>query len=268
MRKLVLGVGALAVLTACDDTLFNTSHDSGSGGEGYCGVQALMEAECGTCHGSGSPSAGLDLVSDLAGSTIDVTGTYGHVLVVPGDSSASFLYTKMSDEGVTDGGIMPPGSTLLDADKLAIVSDWIDSGASTECAEGDTDTDTDADSDTDADTDTDTDTDVGWCNTKALFETEGCTGCHDSGAAGWAWVDLQTDPYTALVMEPAQGTEGAILVVPGYPDASLLYRKVNHSLGESEGDVMPPPDAPQLDQAHIDTIHDWIAAGAGHEDCD
>ena len=264
MRKLALGVGALAALTACDDTLFNTeTPDTGPMAEGYCGAQQLLEAECATCHGDGNPSAGLDLVTDLHAATVNVTGSeWGQVLVVPGDKESSFLYLKMTDRQGESGAVMPMGGAL-DPDKLAIIGDWIESGASSDCAEGD------ADTDADADTDTDTDTDVAgtWCATEAIFTSQGCVDCHDSGAAGYSHLDFTADAYPQLVLQPATGSEGAVLVVPGYPEASLLYRKVSHTVSEGEGDVMPPPEAPKLDDAYVQSVYDWIAAGAIEEDC-
>ena len=57
--------------------------------------------------------------------------------------------------------------------------------------------------------------------------------------------------------------QGNVLrVAPGDPDASYLVRKVQGTAGIS-GQRMPLV-GPPLDQATIDQIRSWIAAGAGN----
>ncbi len=85
-------------------------------------------------------------------------------------------------------------------------------------------------------------------------------GCHVSGgqfpeltAAGMAnWMGQNSKLVTS---EP--------LVVPGNPDGSWLYRKVNGTQGANGGALMPLGAAMPTSDAQV--IHDWIADGASTE---
>ena len=121
------------LLVGCDDTIFGKAGEGGGGGtdyaDGYEGVVEIMADNCTSCHPSGGGSAGLDLESDLCGTTVDVTAqNYDGTLVVAGDASTSVLWAKMADNGEF-GGVMPP-SGGLDASVVEIVAAWIDDGAS------------------------------------------------------------------------------------------------------------------------------------------
>ena len=98
-----------------------------------------------------------------------------------------------------------------------------------------------------------------YCGTQSVFEAS-CLSCHSAGAAV-AGLDLETDPWLALVDAPSANTPDATLVVPGDPVDSLLYRKVSDTQGEDEGDVMPPHSA-GLGQGDLDLLHAWIEGGA------
>jgi hypothetical protein len=57
-----------------------------------------------------------------------------------------------------------------------------------------------------------------------------------------------------------------ILVVPGDPDASLLYRKIERPTPKDLcGDPMPGGGEQQLEDKDIQQIHDWIAKGAKND---
>ena len=274
MNRALFAVCGLAALCACDDTFFGPKPDTGGTpvDDGWCGVQTIYETSCVSCHGSASPTFGLDLATDPHGSTVDVTGSYGKVLVTPGSKEDSLLWLKMAGQQ-EDGGVMPTVGVLPQA-QVDVVGAWIDAGASDVCdesdADADSDADTDTDSDADADTDTDTDTDVGsWCAVADIITGSGaCRDCHDDGADdSYSYIDLMTDPHTALYQAPSQVVPGAVLVVPGYPDASLMYRKISHAQGDEEGQPMPAEGYDKLADADIESVHAWITAGAATEDC-
>lgn len=91
--------------------------------------------------------------------------------------------------------------------------------------------------------------------------------CH-LGAAGSTPIFMDKESsYHALVNMPAGGTKcadsGATLVVPGQPDQSLLYRKIERpSPMDLCGDPMPGGGQAQLDDGGIEQIRSWIAQGA------
>jgi hypothetical protein len=105
-------------------------------------------------------------------------------------------------------------------------------------------------------------TGTGWCAVKAVFDNE-CTQCHStSGQLGG--LDLESDPYAAIVSQPAAADAALTLVTPGDAEASFLYLKL---LSEPPaGGVMPPGSA--LDAATIEIVRAWIADGATQDACD
>ena len=109
------GVEDTAVVTMCDVNL------------------EVFAPHCASCHnGSGA----LDLrATALRGALIGVPSSLAPdaVRVVAGAAADSLLYRKMSDtHGVGEGGVMPPSGRLNEA-HLALVRQWIDGGASTDC---------------------------------------------------------------------------------------------------------------------------------------
>ena len=80
-----------------------------------------------------------------------------------------------------------------------------------------------------------------------IFE-QNCFSCHAAGATYAAF--LLIEDYSALTAENGP-------VVPGDPDASRLYKRL---LGE--GGAQMPFLAPPLPEQEIETIKDWILAGA------
>ena len=91
-----------------------------------------------------------------------------------------------------------------------------------------------------------------------------CANCHvDHGGVPAAGLDL--DPafsYLNLVNAP-NNTLSILLVSPGDPQGSLIFRKVNCiEPGPEMGDPRMPLGRPRLPPTQQALIHDWIAAGA------
>lgn len=104
-------------------------------GSGPAAVDAIVARSCGGsgCHiGEDAPAAGLDLSSGRARVALRGRSSEraGRMIVVPGDPDGSYLLCKLeaacaAREGTTR---MPLGSALT-PDELAIVREWIASGA-------------------------------------------------------------------------------------------------------------------------------------------
>jgi hypothetical protein len=77
---------------------------------------------------------------------------------------------------------------------------------------------------------------------------------------GMAWDSLFNHPPA----NPIAYGAGMMRVMPGNPQASFLYHKLNNSLAAGEGAPMPWNAAP-LDTATIEIIEAWILAGAPSE---
>lgn len=98
----------------------------------------------------------------------------------------------------------------------------------------------------------------------------GIAGCHDpvkkehgmdvSTPAGImsSWVNKMTADH-------CMNNKAVTRVVPGMPDASFVVKLITSTNYCSEVKRMPPPPLPTLTPAQIQTIRDWIAAGAKND---
>jgi predicted CxxxxCH...CXXCH cytochrome family protein len=112
------------------------------------------------------------------------------------------------------------------------------------------------DDDDDTGPTTTTTTEDGFCAVRRAFVQE-CVVCHSSEAPQGD-LDLETDAYAAVV-NVTSAAYGEVLVVPGDPEGSLLYRKVSGTQSGTEGDPMPPNgDLPAV----ATTVRQWITDGA------
>lgn len=93
-----------------------------------------------------------------------------------------------------------------------------------------------------------------------------CTSCHsDAGrtpAAGL--VLLEGRSYESLVGQPSRFKSGAILVVPGDPDASYMIQKLEGS-ADIAGSRMPRGTGPFLTPGQMQIIRRWIELGAKND---
>ena len=83
-----------------------------------------------------------------------------------------------------------------------------------------------------------------------------CTGCH--GAGGNGGLDLRASAGPAALVNVAASSYAGSRVVPGDPQSSVLYLKLEGD--PSAGQRMPQGGA--LSTAELTIIHDWIVAGA------
>ena len=100
---------------------------------GYDDVQAIFDANCTSCHGGSSPSAGMDLSGDAYTTIVNQPSddVPSMDLVEPGDSANSYLLHKTAGTQSSVGGSgqsMPFGSTLSAADQ-SVIETWVDEGA-------------------------------------------------------------------------------------------------------------------------------------------
>jgi hypothetical protein len=73
-----------------------------------------------------------------------------------------------------------------------------------------------------------------WCGVHSILNRN-FLACHSAGGA-LGGLDLETDPYAALVNAPSTNDPSTIRVVPTDPDASLLVAKL-----EGDGTSLMPP---------------------------
>ena len=96
-------------------------------------------------------------------------------------------------------------------------------------------------------------------NTEILGPSCALAGCHADGTVN-GMVLAPGAEYDALVDAPSIGSVGQTLVIPADADGSYVVLKLEDAVGIT-GTAMPPPFG-GLDPADIQTIRDWIDAGA------
>ena len=103
---------------------------------------------------------------------------------------------------------------------------------------------------------------TGYAGVEQIFARScGGTGCHVGEEAPAGKLDLSPgNAYAQLVGTPSLAVR-MDRVAPGDPDASYLWCKVAGTCAARQGARMPL-DAPALDDVDLETIREWIAAGA------
>ncbi len=109
-----------------------------------------------------------------------------------------------------------------------------------------------------------------WCTVQHVFEHH-CTSCHSVAGGLSGALDLQDDAWAQLVGVDSSYFGGWVRVVPGEPEASLLYTKIANTQGDAGG-AMPYgteglASVSDTGATEADAIWSWIAAGAPDDDC-
>jgi hypothetical protein len=65
-----------------------------------------------------------------------------------------------------------------------------------------------------------------------------------------------------MAVQPEAAAEGVSLVVPGDPDGSFLWLKLQVGLDARYGALMPQGTTSGLDPEELDAIRTWIDSGA------
>ena len=108
---------------------------------------------------------------------------------------------------------------------------------------------------------------------RAVFNQQ-CVSCHSRNGSAAAQSQLILEPavsYQNLIgirpTNPAAQSDGLVRVMPGNPNVSLLFHKLNwnpqHHAGRAYGNPMPLGGEP-LKFGVVEFVRRWIAAGAPH----
>ena len=122
------GLGAAALVSF---SLMNAStvhaHENAAKPEFYTTkVKPILDANCARCHGGTNHRGGLNI--DTRESLLK--GGHDGPVVVPGDPANSLLIKLLRHEGPTDDpGPMPPNKPQISDTDIAIVTQWVKSGA-------------------------------------------------------------------------------------------------------------------------------------------
>ena len=201
-------------------------------------VATILNERCVLCHQGDAAPLGLRLDS-FAGL---MTGSERGPVVTPGEPDESEIIRRL--EGSSLPRMPLTGPPFLDDAQIALVRQWIAAGAQ-EGVQASPEAPVTA-------SDRPTDPGVTFGSVETIFLSR-CAVCHTAqGAMGAPPEGLRLDSYENIIA----GSD-RVVVVPGVPLASELYRRV---LGYS----MPrmPFGGPFLSDAEIGQIEAWLAAGA------
>lgn len=194
-------------------------------------VRALLERHCFECHGKNPRNIGGDLPILSYSALTDST----RKLVVPKEPATSFLIERVLEPD--DNARMPPAPRpRLTRDEIDLLQAWIAAGAPEFVSTQPATPPVPAVSPVQL-----------AASVKAIFRTH-CQGCHDVNrpTAGVAILDRES-----LVKRRK--------VLPGDSDQSRLFKLITT---ENLSQRMPPEGKRPLSYPQIDSIRQWIAAGA------
>lgn len=254
-----VGEGETGADEACEPTLASLKRD-------------VFADNCAArgCHGSMQPALGLDLTRELEAQLIGVPSSLcaPTLRVAPGDPEASTLYSKLF-HSPSCGARMPVDGPMLGADAMRCIYDWIsglgDTGSTTGGDESDGGSTTEVDTtgseevgeagDETGDAD---DCDVPSSSRVRTIFADNCNsiGCHASEGPA-ADLDLTGDPRPELIAVAGLSCVGdSVRVIPGDPEASLLYQK----LGKPRDCGERMPIGRPLANQDVACIRRWIEA--------
>lgn len=147
MRCFVVTIAPILItmgaLSGCDTTIFpggapssSDTNDKDPGISFANDVQPIFTTRCAACHRDGGAAAlpniamRLDEGRSFASLVNQPSGqNAGATLVIPGDSTNSLLFQKVSSPVPPVGSRMPLFSSPLDQAEQDLIRDWIDQGA-------------------------------------------------------------------------------------------------------------------------------------------
>ncbi|MET0794474.1 MAG: hypothetical protein ABW061_23330 [Polyangiaceae bacterium] len=95
-------------------------------------VQAILDANCTSCHSGSAPARGLSLVDVKVSIGVAAAGCAQKLRIASGSAARSYLVDKLlgaaQDGACFSGKQMPLGKPALPASDLALISAWINAG--------------------------------------------------------------------------------------------------------------------------------------------
>lgn len=201
-------------------------------------IRPLLDQSCVKCHGDSMAMAGLKLDSEAA----VLQGGKSGPAIVPGKSGDSLLIRRIL--GLNDAPRMPMGSEPLTSEQVALLKQWIDQSDFTAvkkspavAAQAATPQESSQQSPLFA------------SKVRPILAAR-CYGCHGPETQQNG---LRLDSLESIL----KGSESGKVVVPGHAKDSRLMQRL---LAKERPQM--PYGGPPLDKGQIDTIRQWIDAGA------
>jgi hypothetical protein len=94
-------------------------------------IQPILSARCLACHSPGGVASFMQLTGDQSyASLVDQPALFSEgKRVEPGEPSASALFNRVADTGISGGRMPPPPSSRLDSGDVELIRMWIAEGA-------------------------------------------------------------------------------------------------------------------------------------------
>ena len=196
-------------------------------------VLPIFQQACARCHLGDASMGKLHL-----GSEADLLrGGSSGPSIVTGKSADSLLVKRIL--GLTDAQRMPMGGDPLSNDQIKMIRAWIDQGNLTTTASNKTTADIAKAPDSPL-----------FAETIRPLLAARCYSCHGPDVQQNG---LRLDSLGAIL----KGSDSGRIVVPGKPDSSRLLRRL-----QAQERPMMPYGGPALSTKELDSIREWIAAGA------
>ncbi|MBF0350489.1 MAG: hypothetical protein HQM11_05625 [SAR324 cluster bacterium] len=213
--------------------------------ESWASMQTKIFSTCTGCHGGGSPTMGLSWEATKYDEVVTAgkMSTAGIPYIAPGNPDGSYAVQKIEGAGANYGGSrMPLGGPNVSDANVALLREWILAGANFEAKPepaGPTTSET-------------------WTTMQTDVFSK-CTGCHGGGSPtmGLSW---EASKYDEVVTNAKVSTAGIPYIAVGDVASSYLIQKLEGAGPNFSGSKMPLGGS--IDQATIDRVKEWIAAGA------
>lgn len=288
-------VCAFALLAGCAGDYAGGSEESASAFDTLQSTIFNTKCTTGPCHSFSAAAGGLVLESgvsyaSLVNAASDNPSAQGAGLlrVEPFDTSASFLYIKLVNPTAAQGSRMPQGQAPLSQSELALIRNWIDSGApgsDPPSAPTATATETTVPTETPTPPPSPTGTLPATATVTATSTPEPATlseiqetifnptcatmFCHDATTLSGN-LNLEAGAsYAALVGVTADNeaarTDGLLRVTSGDPAKSFLMTKLHLTRFDLRYFSPMPLTGGPLSQDKIDLVSAWILRGAPND---
>lgn len=209
----------------------------------YQTLEPILSTRCTMCHAGAGAPLGLQLDS-LEGL---LEGSQNGPVVVAGDPEGSEIIRRL--KGISQPRMPLTGPPFLSDEEIALFEQWIAEGLPVSASEPSRDEPVT----TPEPVRPAAGEPVTYAHVEAIFQTR-CVKCHAAqGLMGPAPEGYRLDSYSEIL-----ASDDRLRVVPGYPEASELLRRVR-------GQALPrmPLDGPPyLSDKEIGLIKEWIAQGA------
>jgi hypothetical protein len=197
-------------------------------------VLPIFQQACAKCHLGDAAMGKLQLGSEAG----LLRGGSSGPSIVPGKSADSLLVKRIL--GMTDAQRMPMGGDPLPADQVKIIRTWIDQGSASAGTTAAASVAVESKA---------PDSPLFAQSVRPILAAR-CYSCHgpDLQQNG-----LRLDSLDAIL----KGSDSGRIVVPGKPDSSRLLRRL-----QAQERPMMPYGGPALSAKELDSIRQWIVAGA------